>query len=240
MKGIPEASRSSPGFSVLMWPSSLSGDRQGWAGALQSSPACSLLLSFGLCVNSAKPTLAAHPAPCEASCCDLCPTSACGISRPQPLADSANEPCVRALMQCPDSSILIQPSTPAFTFPKPIRSAFPQYSPAGSAGAPGIRGGYGGTFGAYGGYGGLGGNGGFGGCGGYGGCGGFGGYGSLGYGGLGGYVGSSLGYEGLGGFGCSSLGYRGLYGYGRSFGSGSCSPSSYRFSRYRCGSCGPC
>nr|XP_009938168.1 PREDICTED: scale keratin-like isoform X2 [Opisthocomus hoazin] len=52
---------------------------------------------------------------------------------------------------------------------------------------------------------------------------------------------NSLGYGcgGLYGYG-GSLGYGGLYGYGRSYGSGSCSPYSYRYSRYRRGSCGPC
>ncbi|NXJ57497.1 KRSC protein, partial [Spizaetus tyrannus] len=58
-------------------------------------------------------------------------------------------------------------------------------------------------------------------------------YGSLGYGGLNSYGGSSLGCGALYGYG-GSLGYRGLYG------SGSCSPYSYRYSRYSHGSCGPC
>ncbi|XP_064031908.1 scale keratin-like isoform X4 [Pogoniulus pusillus] len=124
------------------------------------------------------------------SCYDLCPTSACGISRPQPLADSGNEPCVR---QCPDSSALIQPPPVVVTFPGPILSSFPQSSVVGSSGAPVL-----------------------------------------------GASGGALGYGGLYGYGGSSLGYRGLYGYGRSFGSGSCSPFSYRFSRHRRGSCGPC
>ncbi|NXK56476.1 KRCL protein, partial [Chauna torquata] len=67
----------------------------------------------------------------------------------------------------------------------------------------------------------------------------YGGYGgsSLGYGGLYGYGGSSLGYGGLYGYGGSSLGYGGLCGYGRSYGSGYCSPYSYRYNRYRCGPC---
>nr|XP_009673292.1 PREDICTED: scale keratin-like [Struthio camelus australis] len=55
-----------------------------------------------------------------------------------------------------------------------------------------------------------------------------------------GYGGSSLGSGGLYGYGASSLGYRGLYGYGRSYGAGYCRPFSYRYSRYRRGSCGPC
>ncbi|NXG46794.1 KRSC protein, partial [Psilopogon haemacephalus] len=155
------------------------------------------------------------------SCYDLCPTSACGLSRPQPLADSCNEPCVR---QCPDSSALIQPPPVVVTFPGPILSSFPQDSVVGSAGAPvlGASVGYGrlGGYGGYG-YGGLG----------YGGYG-YGGYGSLGYG----YGG--LGYGGLYGWG-NSLGYRGLYGYGRAFGSGSCSPY-YGYSRFGRGICGPC
>ncbi|NXI89620.1 KRSC protein, partial [Psophia crepitans] len=144
------------------------------------------------------------------SCYDLCSTSACGVYRPQPLADSCNEPCVR---QCPDSTTVIQPPPVVVTFPGPILSSFPQGSVVGSSGAP--------VFGGYGGYG-----------------------SSLGYGGYGsslGYGGSSLGFGGSSlGFGGSSLGYRGLYGYGRSYGSGSCIPSSYRYSRYRRGSCGPC
>ncbi|XP_050768091.1 scale keratin-like [Gymnogyps californianus] len=146
------------------------------------------------------------------SCYDLCSTSACGVYRPQPLADSGNEPCVR---QCPDSTTVIQPPPVVVTFPGPILSSFPQDSVVGSSGAP-VLGGYGSL-----------------------------GYGSLGYRGLGGY-GSSLGYGGLYGYGGSSLGYggflgyRGLYGYGRSYGSGFCSPYSYRYSRYSRGSCGPC
>ncbi|XP_009465900.1 PREDICTED: scale keratin-like isoform X2 [Nipponia nippon] len=129
------------------------------------------------------------------SCYDLCSTAVGGIYRPQPLADSGNEPCVR---QCPDSTAVIQPPPVVVTFPGPILSSFPQDSVVGSSGAP-VLGGYGG---------------------------------SLGYGGL-------LGSGGLYGYG-GSLGYRGLYGYGRSYGSGSCSPYSYRYSRYRSGSCGPC
>ncbi|NXO71302.1 KRSC protein, partial [Phainopepla nitens] len=91
------------------------------------------------------------------SCYDLCSGggSACGVLRPQPLAESGNEPCVR---QCPDSSTVIQPPAVVVTFPGPILSSFPQDSAVGSAGAPVLT-----ASGGYGGYG---------------------GYGSLGYGGL--------------------------------------------------------
>ncbi|NXI24964.1 KRSC protein, partial [Sterrhoptilus dennistouni] len=68
------------------------------------------------------------------SCYDLCSSSSsCGVLRPQPLADSGNEPCVR---QCPDSTALIQPPAVVVTFPGPILSSFPQDSVVGSAGAP--------------------------------------------------------------------------------------------------------
>ncbi|NXP11563.1 KRSC protein, partial [Thinocorus orbignyianus] len=111
------------------------------------------------------------------SCYDLCSTSACGVYRPQPIADSCNEPCVR---QCPDSTTIIQPPPVVVTHPGPILSNFPQDAVVGSAGAP--------VLGGYGGYG-------------YGGLWGHGGYGSsLGYGGLWGY-GGSLGYGGLYGYG---------------------------------------
>ncbi|NWV12818.1 KRSC protein, partial [Ptilonorhynchus violaceus] len=123
------------------------------------------------------------------SCYDLYPSSACGVLRPQPLADSGNEPCVR---QCPDSTTVIQPPAVVVTFPGPILSSFPQDSVVGSAGAPVL-----GASGASLGYGGLGGYGGYGSLG-YGGLYGYGGYGSLGYGGLYGYGGyGSLGYGGL-------------------------------------------
>ncbi|NXX95900.1 KRSC protein, partial [Centropus bengalensis] len=164
------------------------------------------------------------------SCYDLCSTSACGVARPQPLADSFNEPCVR---QCPDSTVVIQPPPAVVTLPGPILSSFPQQAAVGSAGAPVLP-----ASGVSAGYGALWGNGGYG----YGGLYGYGGYGSLGYGGLygsGGY--GSLGYGGL--YGCGgygSLGYRGLYGYGRPYGAGYCSPYSYRSSRYGRGICGPC
>ncbi|NXR40763.1 KRSC protein, partial [Zosterops hypoxanthus] len=52
------------------------------------------------------------------SCSDLCSSSwSCGVQRPQPLAESGNEPCVR---QCPDSTALIQPPAVVLTFPGPI------------------------------------------------------------------------------------------------------------------------
>ncbi|NXE42905.1 KRSC protein, partial [Ptilorrhoa leucosticta] len=161
------------------------------------------------------------------SCYDLYPSSACGVLRPQPLADSGNEPCVR---QCPDSTTVIQPPAVVVTLPGPILSSFPQDSVVGSAGAPvlgasGASLGYGGLWG-YGGYGSLG----------YGGLYGYGGYGSGGYGGLWGCGGSSLGYGGLWGYG----GYRGLYGSGRSFGSGYCSPYSSWYGRYGRGYWGSC
>ncbi|NXJ86236.1 KRSC protein, partial [Trogon melanurus] len=97
------------------------------------------------------------------SCYDLYPTTFGGISRPQPLADSGNEPCVR---QCPDSTTVIQPPPVVVTIPGPILTSFPQDSVVGSSGAP-VLGGYGGL----GGYGSS--------------LGGYGGYGSLGYGGYG-------------------------------------------------------
>ncbi|XP_059727044.1 scale keratin-like [Haemorhous mexicanus] len=154
------------------------------------------------------------------SCYDLYPYSSCGALRPQPLADSGNEPCVR---QCPDSTTVIQPPPVVVTFPGPILSSFPQDSVVGSAGAPvlaasGTSLGYGGLYG-YGGYGHLG----------YGGLYGYGGYGHLGYGGL-------WGYGGLGSCG----GYRGLYGSGRAFGSGYFSPYSSWYGRYGRGFWGSC
>ncbi|KFU84361.1 Claw keratin, partial [Chaetura pelagica] len=86
----------------------------------------------------------------------LCVPS-CGGAAPAPLADTANEPCVR---QCPDSTVLIQPPPAVVTLPGPILSSFPQQAVVGSAGAPGVGGGYGGTFGGRGGYWGYGGYGG--------------------------------------------------------------------------------
>ncbi|KFW66235.1 Scale keratin [Pygoscelis adeliae] len=98
------------------------------------------------------------------SCYDLCSTAIGGINRPQPIADSGNEPCVR---QCPDTTTVIQPPPVVVTFPGPFLSSFPQDSVVGSSGAP--------VLGGYGGYGSLG----------YGGLYGYGG--SLGYRGLYGY-----------------------------------------------------
>ncbi|NXY84757.1 KRSC protein, partial [Alcedo cyanopectus] len=142
------------------------------------------------------------------SCYDLCSTTACGTYRPQPLADSCNEPCVR---QCPDSTTLIQPPPVVVTFPGPILSSFPQDAVVGSAGVPVLGGALG-----YGGYNALG----------YGGLYGYGGYGSLGYGGL-------YGYGGYGSLGYGGYGYGG-YGYGRSCGS----PYWYnRYGRGSCGPC---
>ncbi|KFP19253.1 Scale keratin, partial [Egretta garzetta] len=122
------------------------------------------------------------------SCYDLCSTSVGGVYRPQPLADSCNEPCVR---QCPDSTTVIQPPPVVVTLPGPILSSFPQDSFVGSSGAP--------VLGVYGGYGGL-----------YG----YGGYGSPGRGGPYGHWGlwRPGGRYGYGGYG--SLGWGGLYGYG--------------------------
>ncbi|NWR59953.1 KRCL protein, partial [Bucorvus abyssinicus] len=90
------------------------------------------------------------------SCSSLC-APAGGVAAPAPLADTANEPCVR---QCPDSTVVIQPPASVVTIPGPILSNFPQQSVVGSAGVPGVGGGYGGAFGGRGGFGGFGGYGG--------------------------------------------------------------------------------
>ncbi|NXV70975.1 KRCL protein, partial [Atlantisia rogersi] len=129
--------------------------------------------------------------------CSSLSIPSCGVAAPAPLADTANEPCVR---QCPDSTVVIQPPASVITMPGPILSNFPQHSVVGSAGAPGVGAGYGGTFGGRGGYGG------------YGGLGGYGGYGGW-YGGLGGYGGWYGGLGGYGGYGwCGGLGGYGGYG----------------------------
>ncbi|NWH44311.1 KRSC protein, partial [Fregata magnificens] len=139
-------------------------------------------------------------------CYDLCSTAVGGVYRPQPLADSGNEPCVR---QCPDSTTVIQPPPVVVTFPGPILSSFPQDSVVGSSGAP-VLGGYGGYGSSLG----------------YGGLWGYGGYGSsLGYGGLWGY-GGSLGYGGLYGYGRPyGSGYCNPYSYWYNrYSRGSCGP----------------
>ncbi|KFO52502.1 Beta-keratin-related protein, partial [Corvus brachyrhynchos] len=122
-----------------------------------------------------------------------CSSESCGVSCPQPIAESVNEPCVQ---QCPDSRALIQPPPVVVTIPGPILSTFPQESIVASSG-PAWLGrsfssrssqGYGSSFG----------------------LGGYGGYrGSLGYGGSRG-SGGSFGSGGYGG----SLGYGGFSGYG--------------------------
>ncbi|XP_040395059.1 claw keratin-like [Cygnus olor] len=143
------------------------------------------------------------------SCSSLC-APVCGVAAPAPVADSANEPCVR---QCPDSTVVIQPPATVLTLPGPILSSFPQHAMVSSAGVPGVAGGFGGTFGGRGGFGDYGG---------------LGGYGSLlGYGGLGSY-GGLLGYGGLGGYG--GYGAFGSCGYG----------GWRRGHRYLSGNCGPC
>ncbi|NXX74261.1 KRSC protein, partial [Urocolius indicus] len=54
-----------------------------------------------------------------------------GLTCPQPVAESYNEPCVQ---QCPDSRAVIYPPPVAVTFPGPILSSFPQESFVGSSG----------------------------------------------------------------------------------------------------------
>ncbi|NXP96377.1 KRSC protein, partial [Passerina amoena] len=75
-----------------------------------------------------------------------------GVSCPQPIAESSNEPCVQ---QCPDSRALILPPPVVVTIPGPVLSTFPQESVVGSSG-PALPGrsfssrssqGYGGSFG---------------------------------------------------------------------------------------------
>ncbi|EOA93757.1 Claw keratin, partial [Anas platyrhynchos] len=87
------------------------------------------------------------------SCSSLC-VPLCGVAAPAPLADSANEPCVR---QCPDSTVVIQPPATVLTLPGPILSSFPQHAVVGSAGVPAVAGGFGGSFGGRGAFGGYGG-----------------------------------------------------------------------------------
>ncbi|NXP16162.1 KRSC protein, partial [Thinocorus orbignyianus] len=45
---------------------------------------------------------------------------ACGVSCPQPVAESYNEPCVQ---QCPDSRAIILPPPVLVTIPGPILSS---------------------------------------------------------------------------------------------------------------------
>ncbi|NXU81339.1 KRSC protein, partial [Oreotrochilus melanogaster] len=54
-----------------------------------------------------------------------------GVSCPQPIAQSHNEPCVQ---QCPDSRAVIFPPPAVVTFPGTILSSFPQESIVGSSG----------------------------------------------------------------------------------------------------------
>uniref|UniRef100_A0A663M658 Keratin n=1 Tax=Athene cunicularia TaxID=194338 RepID=A0A663M658_ATHCN len=57
----------------------------------------------------------------------------CGVTCPQPIAESYNEPCVQ---QCPDSRAVIFPPPAVVTMPGPILSSFPQESVVGSSGPP--------------------------------------------------------------------------------------------------------
>ncbi|NWT20873.1 KRSC protein, partial [Vireo altiloquus] len=54
-----------------------------------------------------------------------------GVSCPQPIAESYNEPCVQ---QCPDSRALILPPPVVVTIPGPMLSSCPQESVVGSSG----------------------------------------------------------------------------------------------------------
>ncbi|NXX13947.1 KRSC protein, partial [Podargus strigoides] len=54
-----------------------------------------------------------------------------GVTCPQPIAESYNEPCVQ---QCPDSTAVIFPPPAVVTVPGPILSSFPQESIVGSSG----------------------------------------------------------------------------------------------------------
>ncbi|NXR96826.1 KRSC protein, partial [Hypocryptadius cinnamomeus] len=54
-----------------------------------------------------------------------------GVSCPQPIAESINEPCVQ---QCPDSRALILPPPVVVTIPGPVLSTCPQESIVGSSG----------------------------------------------------------------------------------------------------------
>ncbi|NXL03148.1 KRFA protein, partial [Mesembrinibis cayennensis] len=75
-----------------------------------------------------------------------------GVTCPQPIAESYNEPCVQ---QCPDSRAVIFPPPAVVTVPGPILSSFPQDSIVGSSGPAWLGSsfssqssqGYGGSFG---------------------------------------------------------------------------------------------
>ncbi|NXG76141.1 KRSC protein, partial [Baryphthengus martii] len=54
-----------------------------------------------------------------------------GVTCPQPIAETSNEPCVQ---QCPDSRAVILPPPTVVTIPGPILSSFPQESIVGSSG----------------------------------------------------------------------------------------------------------
>ncbi|NXA58089.1 KRFJ protein, partial [Mohoua ochrocephala] len=62
----------------------------------------------------------------------------CGISCPQPLASTWNQPCVTS---CGDSRAVIYPPPVVMTFPGPILSSCPQESVVGSS-APSGSGGF--------------------------------------------------------------------------------------------------
>ncbi|NWR60520.1 KRSC protein, partial [Bucorvus abyssinicus] len=53
-----------------------------------------------------------------------------GVTCPQPIAESYNEPCVQ---QCPDSRAVIIPPPAVVTVPGPILHSFPQESIVGSS-----------------------------------------------------------------------------------------------------------
>ncbi|NXC76852.1 KRFA protein, partial [Anhinga anhinga] len=75
-----------------------------------------------------------------------------GVTCPQPIAESYNEPCVQ---QCPDSRAVIFPPPAVVTVPGPVLTSFPQESIVGSSGPAWLGSsfssqssqGYGGSFG---------------------------------------------------------------------------------------------
>ncbi|EOA93274.1 hypothetical protein Anapl_15167, partial [Anas platyrhynchos] len=75
-----------------------------------------------------------------------------GVTCPQPIAESYNEPCVQ---QCPPSRAVIIPPPAVVTVPGPVLSSFPQESIVGSSGPTTLGGsfssrsnlGYGGSLG---------------------------------------------------------------------------------------------